>query len=310
LLCVLLSVAYLTLLERKLLAAYQRRVGPDSVGLFGILQAIADAVKLITKQNSTSSNTSLLIFYVSPIWSLCLIIASWSVVIMLFLSNYNNPSDYLGKYDNLLHSYSWLLLLAILSLTIYSVLLLGWAANNAYAFLGSLRSSSALISYELVLSTAALFPMILSTSYDLYDIIFSQVTVLYLIPLLPVAILFFISTLAESSRVPFDLVEAESELVSGYMTENASVLFTLLFLSEYASIMLFAVINSILWFGTSNYYSLSLSTIFMLTLVILARALLPRLRYDQLITLCWLYLLPITFVLAVLVPSLYVTLLL
>jgi len=307
LLCVLLSVAYLTLLERKLLAAYQRRVGPDSVGLFGILQAIADAVKLITKQNSTSSNTSLLIFYVSPIWSLCLIIASWSVVIMLFLSNYNSV---ITEYDNLLHSYSWLLLLAILSLTIYSVLLLGWAANNAYAFLGSLRSSSALISYELVLSTAALFPMILSTSYDLYDIIFSQVTVLYLIPLLPVAILFFISTLAESSRVPFDLVEAESELVSGYMTENASVLFTLLFLSEYASIMLFAVINSILWFGTSNYYSLSLSTIFMLTLVILARALLPRLRYDQLITLCWLYLLPITFVLAVLVPSLYVTLLL
>ena len=306
-LCVLLSVAYLTLLERKLLAAYQRRVGPDSVGLFGILQAIADAVKLITKQNSTSSNTSLLIFYVSPIWSLCLIIASWSVVIMLFLSNYNSV---ITEYDNLLHSYSWLLLLAILSLTIYSVLLLGWAANNAYAFLGSLRSSSALISYELVLSTAALFPMILSTSYDLYDIIFSQVTVLYLIPLLPVAILFFISTLAESSRVPFDLVEAESELVSGYMTENASVLFTLLFLSEYASIMLFAVINSILWFGTSNYYSLSLSTIFMLTLVILARALLPRLRYDQLITLCWLYLLPITFVLAVLVPSLYVTLLL
>ncbi|RYE23207.1 MAG: NADH-quinone oxidoreductase subunit H [Sphingobacteriaceae bacterium] len=182
--------------------------------------------------------------------------------------------------------YNWLVLLAILSLTIYAQLLLGWAANSAYAFLGSLRSSAALISYELILSTAGLVPMLLSQSYSLQHIIEGQTSIIYAIPLLPVFMIFLISTLAEASRVPFDLVEAESELVSGYMTEHASVAFTLLFLTEYASILLFSSLNAILWFGTSYYTHFALAVSAMLSFVILARALLPRMRYDQLISFC------------------------
>ena len=195
-------------------------------------------------------------------------------------------------------------MLAILSLTIYSVLLLGWSANSSYSLAGSLRSSSALISYELILATSALLPMVISHSYSLIDLVEQQQVVWYLVPMLPIVIIFFISILAETSRVPFDLVEAESELVSGYMTEHASVAFVLLFLTEYASILLFGAINSVLWLGTSSYLGLAIGINVVLTLIILMRAVLPRIRYDQLIMACWLQLLPVVFTLAVLVPSL------
>lgn len=219
-----------------------------------------------------------------------------------FISSFvNNLLTYLPN------NYQWLVILTILSLTIYSQLLLGWAANSAYAFLGSLRSSAALISYELILSTAALIPMLMVQSYSFENIILNQTGVKFAIVLFPVFIVFLISSLAEASRVPFDLVEAESELVSGYMTEHASVAFTLLFLAEYASILLFSSINAIFWFGTSNYINLAVAICAMLSFVILARALLPRMRYDKLISFCWTSLLPITFGLVIAVPILIVS---
>ena len=297
-LAILLSVALLTLLERKLLASMQRRVGPDTVGLLGLLQPIADAIKLVTKQSSSSDNSQRGLFYVGPSYAFVITIMGWSVVISLFVSLGTSSID----------SYQWLLLLAILSLTIYATLLLGWAANSSYAFLGSLRSSAALISYELILATSGLLPMLVAQSYSLYDLTVHQTNASYIILMFPVFLLFFISTLAESSRVPFDLVEAESELVSGYYTEHASVPFVLLFLTEYCSILLFATINSILWLGTYSSLNLGIGIVVMLSLVILARGLLPRLRYDQLVTLCWLSLLPLVFVLTILLPSLVLTL--
>lgn len=217
------------------------------------------------------------------------------------MSNYDSA---LSVADNLLLDYGWLTLLAVLSLTIYTVLLLGWSANSSYSLAGSLRSSSALVSYELILATSALLPMIIAQSYSFIDLIEQQQVVLYLIPLLPVVVIFFISVLAETSRVPFDLVEAESELVSGYMTEHASVAFVLLFLTEYASILLFGAIHTVLWLGASSYTSLAIGINVVLTLIILMRAVLPRIRYDQLIMACWLHLLPIVFTIAVLVPAL------
>lgn len=321
-LAILLSVALLTLLERKLLASLQRRVGPDTVGIFGILQPIADAVKLVTKQTSSTANSQRFIFYVAPAYALILVIFCWAIIASLFLSTTTTQLNLDYSYDNLNiitstinlvllylpNTYQWLVILAILSLTIYSQLLLGWAANSAYAFLGSLRSSAALISYELILSTAALVPMLMSQSYSFDAIILNQSQIKYALPLLPVFIIFLISSLAEASRVPFDLVEAESELVSGYYTEHASVAFTLLFLAEYASILLFSTINAIFWFGTTNYIYLSVGIAAMLSFVILARALLPRMRYDRLISVCWTALLPIIFALIVAIPILMYTL--
>jgi NADH:ubiquinone oxidoreductase subunit H len=151
--------------------------------------------------------------------------------------------------------------------------------------------------------------MVVTHSYNLVDVIHQQHVVMYILPLLPIAIVFIISVLAETSRVPFDLVEAESELVSGYMTEHASVAFVLLFLTEYASILLFSVINSILWLGPVGYLQLTLGMSFVLTIIILMRAVLPRIRFDQLILTCWLHLLPLIFTLAVLVPSMTMVLL-
>lgn len=299
---ILLSVALLTLLERKLLGTWQRRLGPDTVGYVGVLQPISDAVKLVTKQTSSTENSSLELFYLAPAWALIITITGWGFISRTFASDYgmDNPIPII---DNTLISYGWLATLAILGLTIYTTLLLGWSANSSYSLVGSLRSSSALISYELILATSALLPMILSQSYNLADVLTGQDAVMYLLPLLPVVFIFIISILAETSRVPFDLTEAESELVSGFMTEHASVAFVLLFLTEYASILLFSVINSMLWFGANGFVSLTLGTLIMLTIIILMRAVLPRIRYDQLIIACWVLLLPVIFTLAVLVPS-------
>ena len=300
---ILLSVALITLYERKLLASMQRRLGPDIVGILGILQPIADAIKLITKHTSRSDNSNYTLFYIAPIYSLSLLICSWSILISLYLSsNYSYSIQSLAIYD-----YQWLVLLAILSLTIYSILLLGWAANSSYAFIGSLRSSAALISYELILAGTVLLPILLAQSYNLYVIIDTQLVVSYIVILLPIFIIYYISTLAESSRIPFDLVEAESELVAGFMVEHSSVAFVLLFLAEYTSILLFSTINSILWLGSNTYLYLAIGISIMLSLVILARALLPRLRYDQLIILCWINLLPIVFVSTIAIPIIYIT---
>jgi NADH-ubiquinone oxidoreductase chain 1 len=211
--------------------------------------------------------------------------------------------------------------LALSSLGVYGILLSGWAANSKYAFLGSIRSSAAMISYELILSSAILIIILLTGSLNFNIIIEHQQAIWFIIPLLPIFIFYFISILAETSRTPFDLQEAESELVAGFFTEHGSTIFVFFFLGEYSSIVLFSSISSILFLGGYNMPEifvnetflslqsliLGLKTCFFCFLFVLFRATLPRLRYDQLINFCWLYLLPIAVAFIIFIPSILIS---
>ena len=210
--------------------------------------------------------------------------------------------------------------LALSSLGVYGVLLAGWSANSKYAFLGSLRSTAAMISYELILSSAILIIILLTGSLNYITIIEAQISVWFILPLLPVFIFYFIAILAETSRTPFDLQEAESELVAGFFTEHSSVPFVFFFLGEYSSIVLFSCITSILFLGGYQFPELFVNNSFInIQAIILGlktcifcfffvwfRATLPRLRYDQLIDLCWLNLLPICVAFIILIPSILI----
>lgn len=305
LLPVLLSVAFMTILERKQLAAHQRRVGPNTVGYYGILQPFADALKLILKETIIPSHSNKILFYLAPVSTLIFSLLGWAIIPFgqgLALSDF---------------SMGLLYTLALSSLGVYGILFAGWSANSKYAFLGSLRSTSAMISYELILSSAVLIIILLTGSLNFSTITEYQQAVWYIIPLFSVFIFYFIAILAETSRTPFDLQEAESELVSGFMTEHSSVPFVFFFLGEYSSIVLFSCITAILFLGGYNcpeiflndsFISLQslflgLKTCIFCYLFVLVRATLPRLRYDQLINLCWLHLLPVAVAFIVIVPS-------
>ena len=305
---ILLSVAFMTIIERKQLAAHQRRVGPNTVGYYGVLQPFADALKLILKETVIPSQSNKVLFYLAPVSTLVFSLLGWGIIPFgegLALSDFS-----LG----VLYSF------ALSSLGVYGVLLAGWSANSKYAFLGSLRSTAAMISYELILSSAILIIILLTGSLNFTSIIESQQAVWFIIPLLPVFIFYFISILAETSRTPFDLQEAESELVAGFFTEHSSVPFVFFFLGEYSSIVLFSCLTSIFFLGGYNFYELFVNESFInLQAIILGmktcifcfffvwfRATLPRLRYDQLIDFCWLNLLPVAVAFIILVPSILV----
>jgi NADH-ubiquinone oxidoreductase chain 1 len=305
---VLLSVAFMTIIERKQLAAHQRRVGPNTVGYYGVLQPFADALKLIVKETVIPSQSNKVLFYLAPVSTLIFSLLGWGIIPFgqgLSLSDFS-----LGIFYTL----------ALSSLGIFGVLLAGWSANSKYAFLGSLRSTSAMISYELILSSAILIVIILNGSLNYITIIENQQAIWFIVPLLPVFIFYFIAILAETSRTPFDLQEAESELVAGFFTEHSSVPFVFFFLSEYSSIILFSCITSILFLGGYNMPELfvndtfinlqsivlGLKTCIICFMFVLVRATLPRLRYDQLISLCWLNLLPVAVAFIILVPSILV----
>lgn len=308
LLPMLLSVAFMTIIERKVLAATQRRVGPDTVGVYGVLQPFADALKLILKETVVPSQSNKVLFYLAPVITLVFSLLGWAIIPFgqgLAISDW---------------SMGVLYTLALSSLGIYGVLFAGWSANSKYAFLGSLRSTAAMISYELILSSAILLVIILSGTLNFTAIIEHQQAIWYVIPLLPVFIFYFISVLAETSRTPFDLQEAESELVAGFFTEHSSVPFVFFFLAEYSSIVLFSTISAILWLGGWSTGELFVNTsIFNLQSIILAlktcffcflfvwfRATLPRIRFDQLIEFCWLGILPFAVALIVFIPCVVV----
>jgi NADH-ubiquinone oxidoreductase chain 1 len=306
---ILLAVAFMTIIERKQLAAHQRRVGPNTVGYYGVLQPFADALKLILKETIIPSHSNKILFYLAPISTLVFSLLGWAIIPF-------GPGLAISDY-----SLGILYTLALSSLGVYGILFAGWSANSKYAFLGSLRSTAAMISYELILSSAILIIIFLTGSFNFTTIIEIQQAIWFIVPLLSVFIFYFIAILAETSRTPFDLQEAESELVSGFMTEHSSVPFVFFFLGEYSSIVLFSCITAILFLGGYNVpeiflndYVLNLQSIFLglktclfCYLFVLVRATLPRLRYDQLIELCWLNLLPLAVALIILVPSLLVT---
>lgn len=306
---VLLSIAFMTIIERKQLAAHQRRVGPNIVGYYGLLQPFADALKLILKETIIPSQSNKVLFFLAPISTLIFSLLGWGIIPFgqgLALSDF---------------SLGILYTLALSSLGVYGVLLAGWSANSKYAFLGSLRSTAAMISYELILSSAILIIILLTGSLNYNTIIEIQQSVWFIIPLLPVFIFYFIAILAETSRTPFDLQEAESELVAGFFTEHSSVPFVYFFLGEYSSIVLFSCITAILFLGGYNLPEvfvnnsiinlqsiiLGLKTCIFCFFFVWFRATLPRLRYDQLIELCWLNLLPVCVAFIILIPSILVS---
>jgi NADH-ubiquinone oxidoreductase chain 1 len=305
---ILLSVAFMTIIERKQLAAHQRRVGPNTTGYYGVLQPFSDALKLIVKETVIPSQSNKILFYLAPISSLIFSLLGWGIIPFgqgLSLSDF---------------SLGILYTIALSSLGVYGVLFAGWSANSTYAFLGSLRSTAAMISYELILSSAILIIIILTGSFNFTNIIENQQAIWYIIPLFPVFIFYFISILAETSRTPFDLQEAESELVAGFFTEHSSVPFVFFFLAEYTSIVLFSCITSILFLGGYHMPELFINDSFInLQSIILGlktcifcfmfvwfRATLPRMRYDALIELCWLNLLPVCVAFIILVPSILI----
>jgi NADH-ubiquinone oxidoreductase chain 1 len=334
---VLVGVAYVTVAERKTMASMQRRLGPNIVGYYGLLQAFADALKLILKEYVAPTQANLILFFLGPIITLIFALLGYAVIPFgpgLAISDFN-----LGI----------LYILAVSSLATYGILLAGWSANSKYAFLGSLRSTAQLISYELVLSSSILLVIFLTGNLNLSVNIESQRAIWFILPLLPIFIIFFIGSIAETNRAPFDLAEAESELVSGFMTEHAAVIFVFFFLAEYSSIVLMCILTSILFMGgylfvdisqlfilldniffnwfsinwiyllesyieyyTSNpileglFYgwALGLKSSIMIFIFIWTRASFPRIRFDQLMGFCWTVLLPIVFAFIILIPSL------
>ena len=308
LLPVLLSVAFMTIIERKQLAAHQRRVGPQVVGYYGILQPFSDALKLILKETVIPSQSNKVLFYLAPVSTLVFSLLGWGIIPF---------GQGLTLFD---FSLGVLYTLALSSLGVYGILFAGWSANSKYAFLGSLRSTAAMISYELILSSAILIIILLTGSFNFTTIIESQQAVWFIVPLLPVFIFYFIAVLAETSRTPFDLQEAESELVAGFFTEHSSVPFVFFFLAEYSSIVLFSCITSIFFLGGYNFPEvivngsfinlqsiiLGLKTCVICFMFVWFRATLPRLRYDQLIDLCWVNLLPVAVAFIIFVPSILV----
>jgi NADH-quinone oxidoreductase subunit H len=290
----LLAVAFFTVAERKIMGAIQRRRGPNVIGFIGLLQAIADGLKLLVKETILPSNSNLGIFLLAPVLSFILSIIGWAVIPFshtIVLADIN-----LGI----------LYIFAISSLNVYGLILAGWASNSKYAFLGALRSTAQMISYEISIGFIVLSIAVCVGSLNLSKIILAQKEVWLLIPLFPLFVMFYISMLAETNRHPFDLPEAEAELVSGYNVEYSAMTFALFFLGEYSNMLLMSALSSVLFFGGW----LPPFNIFPLTLVpgsiwfsikvgigavffILTRATLPRYRYDQLMHLGWKCFLPL-----------------
>ena len=234
---ILLAVAFFTVLERKVLASMQRRRGPNVVGIYGLLQAIADAVKLLSKETLIPGASNLYIFIFSPIFTFLISMLCWSLV----------PFDYGIVISDI--NLGILFLFAFSSLGVYGIIMSGWASNSKYSFLGSLRSSAQFISYEISMGLLLVPIIMVSESFNITSIVLSQLDIFYFITFFPFFILFLITALAETNRVPFDLPEAESELVSGYNVEYSSIGFTLFFLAEYSNIILMSSIIVILFLG-------------------------------------------------------------
>ena len=292
---VLLSVAYLTLAERKVIGSMHMRRGPNVVGPFGLLQPMADGLKLFLKEIIIPSGASRGVFIIAPMMTLTLALIAWAVIPFskdLVLSDLNVGILYL---------------FAVSGLGVYGILMAGWASNSKYAFLGSLRCAAQMVSYEVSMGFIIITVLLCVGSLNLNDIVEAQRGMWFIFPLFPMGVMFFISTVAETNRHPFDLPEAEAELVGGYNVEYGGMAFALFFLGEYANMIMMAALTSVLflggWLPPFEFLSfipgpvwLIAKICFLLFIFIWLRAAYPRYRYDQLMRLGWKVFLPLSLV--------------
>jgi NADH-quinone oxidoreductase subunit H len=291
----LISVAYFTVAERKIMGAIQRRRGPNVIGFIGLLQAFADGLKLFVKETTLPSNSNIIIFLLAPILAFLLSLIGWAVI--PFAHKIVLADTNLGI----------LYLFAVSSFNIYGIVLAGWSSNSKYAYLGGLRSAAQMISYEISIGFIILTVCVCTGSLNLSKIVLAQQQIWLIIPLLPIFVIFYISMLAETNRHPFDLPEAEAELVSGYNVEYSAMTFALFFLGEYANMLMMSSLSAILFLGgwlpifnVFPFYFIpgsiwfSLKVILGVLFFIITRATLPRYRYDQLMHLGWKCFLPLT----------------
>ena len=304
----LVGVAYLTYAERKVIGAMHLRRGPNVVGPYGLLQPLADGAKLFFKETVIPSGANRVVFVMAPMVTFSLSLVAWAVIPL---------SDGLVVADI---NVGILYLFAISSLGVYGILMAGWASNSKYAFLGALRSAAQMVSYEVSMGFIIISVLIVAGSLNLSDIVNAQKeSIWFVIPLFPIAVIFFISTLAETNRHPFDLPEAEAELVAGYNVEYSSMTFALFFLGEYANMILMAGMTTILFFGgwlppfdiaPFNWLPGPLWFIIKMCMLLFiflwVRATFPRYRYDQLMRLGWKVFLPISLAAVVIVGGVVV----
>jgi NADH-quinone oxidoreductase subunit H len=292
---VLVAVAMVVWLDRRVWAFVQKRRGPNVVGPFGLFQSLADALKYVFKEIIIPSTSNKVIFILAPIITMTLALISWAVI--PFSETYVLADINVGI----------LYLFAVSSLGVYGIIMGGWASNSKYPFLGAIRSAAQMVSYEVSIGVIIINVLLCVGSLNLSDIVIAQKNVWFVIPLFPMFVIFFISSLAETNRPPFDLPEAEAELVAGYQTEYSGMMYAMFWLGEYANILLMCAMGSILflggWLSPINIYPFTLipgavwlifKILFLFILFALVKAIVPRYRYDQLMKLGWKIFLPLS----------------
>jgi NADH-quinone oxidoreductase subunit H len=301
---VLISVALIVWLDRRIWAFVQKRQGPNVVGPFGLLQSLADALKYIFKEVIIPSSSDKVIFILAPIVTMTLALISWAVIPF-------SATQVLADIN-----VGILYLFAVSSLGVYGIIMGGWASNSKYPFLGAIRSAAQMVSYEVSIGVIIINVLLCVGSLNLNDIVMAQENLWFVIPLFPMFIIFFISALAETNRPPFDLPEAEAELVAGYQTEYSGMMYAMFWLGEYANILLMCAMGSILflggWLSPIEIYPFTLipgaiwlifKILFLFILFALVKAIVPRYRYDQLMRLGWKIFLPLSLTWVVLTSS-------
>jgi len=301
---ILVSVAMIVWLDRRVWGLVQKRKGPNVVGPFGLLQTIADALKYIFKEIIIPASANKTVFILAPIVTMTLALVAWAVIPMseeIVLSDINVGILYL---------------FAVSSLGVYGIIMGGWASNSKYPFLGAIRSAAQMVSYEVSIGIIIINVLLCVGSLNLKDIVLAQKDLWYVIPLFPMFVIFFISSLAETNRPPFDLPEAEAELVAGYQTEYSGMMYAMFWLGEYANILLMCAMGAILflggWLPILDIYPVNiipapvwmiLKILFLFILFALIKAIVPRYRYDQLMRLGWKIFLPFSLIYLVLTAS-------